>query len=132
MPCGGLYSTSADLAKLYQMMLNEGELGGKRILKPESVKQMTTTQTDNPAAAFGPGCGFGLGWVVVAKPQGATSMLSPGSYGHPGAFGTNGWVDPHQDVLVTLPIERQGLEYKEESAMRKELQRRAVAAIKKP
>lgn len=132
MPCGGLYSTGADLAKLYQMMLNEGELDGKWILKPESVKQMTTTQTDNLAAAFGPGCGFGLGWVVVAKPQGATSMLSPGSYGHSGAFGTNGWVDPKQDLFVILLIQRQGLEYTEESAMRKELQRHAVAAIKKP
>jgi CubicO group peptidase (beta-lactamase class C family) len=132
MPGGGLYSTGADLAKLYQMMLNEGELNGKRILKAESVKQMTTSQTDNLPAGFTPGSGFGLGWELVTKPQGVTGMLSPGSYGHAGAWGTQGWLDPKQDLFVILLIQRMGLQDAEVSNMRKELQTHAVAAVKKP
>jgi CubicO group peptidase (beta-lactamase class C family) len=127
-PAGGLYSTGADLAKLYQMMLNDGELGGKRILKPESVKQMTTSQTGNLPTGFSQGSGFGLGWSVVTKPQGVTEMLSPGSYGHPGAWATQGWLDPKQDLFVILLVQRKGLQ--NEDAL-KELQRLAVAAIKK-
>src|SRR5262245_2738539 len=130
-PAGGLYSTGADLVKLYQMMLNDGQLGGKQILKPESVKQMTSLQTGDLPAGFRPGNGFGLGWELVTKPQGMTEMHSPGSYGHLGAWGTQGWLDPKQDLFVILLIQRAGLTGAEESNLLKELQTLAVAAIKK-
>jgi CubicO group peptidase (beta-lactamase class C family) len=130
-PAGGLYSTGADLVKLYQVMLNDGQLGGKRILKPESVKQMTSLQTGDLPAGFRPGNGFGLGWELVAKPQGMTEMFSPGSYGHLGAFGTQGWLDPKQDLFMILLIQRAGLTGAEEANLLKELQTLAVAAIKK-
>jgi CubicO group peptidase (beta-lactamase class C family) len=130
-PAGGLYSTGADLAKLYQMMLNEGELNGRRILKAESVRQMTTSHTDNLPAGFTPGGGFGLGFAVVTKPQGVTEMLSPGSYGHGGAFGTQGWIDPKQDLFVVLLIQRVGLPNADASEIRKQLQMHAVEAVRK-
>ena len=44
-PAGGLFSTAADLAKVYQMVLNGGTLNGHQFLKPETLKQMTTNQT---------------------------------------------------------------------------------------
>jgi CubicO group peptidase (beta-lactamase class C family) len=132
MPGGGLYSTGADLAKLCQMMLNQGELRGRRILKPESVKQMTTAQTGALRAGFTPGSGFGLGWEVVTEPQGVTAMLSPGSYGHAGAWGTQAWLDRPQDLFVILLIQRMGWPDAEVWRLRKELQTHAVAAIKKP
>jgi CubicO group peptidase (beta-lactamase class C family) len=113
------------------MMLNDGQLGGKRILKPESVKQMTSLQTGDLPAGFRPGNGFGLGWELVAKPQGMTEMFSPGSYGHLGAFGTQGWLDPKQDLFMILLIQRAGLTGAEEANLLKELQTLAVAAIKK-
>lgn len=130
-PAGGLYSTGADLAKLYQMMLNNGEFGGNRVLKPESVKQMTSLQTGDLPAGFRPGNGFGLGWELVTKPQGMTEMHSPGSYGHLGAWGTQCWLDPKQDLFVILLIQRAGLTGAEESNLLKELQTLAVAAVKK-
>jgi CubicO group peptidase (beta-lactamase class C family) len=130
-PAGGLYSTGTDLAKLYQMMLNDGQLGGKRILKPESVKQMTSLQTGDLPAGFRPGNGFGLGWELIAKPQGRTEMHSPGSYGHLGAWGTQCWLDPKQDLFVILLIQRAGLTDAEGSNLLKELQTLAVAAVKK-
>jgi CubicO group peptidase (beta-lactamase class C family) len=130
-PAGGLYSTGADLAKLCQMMLNDGELGGKRILKPESVKQMTSLQTGDLPAGFRPGNGFGLGWEVIAKPQGATEMHSPGSYGHLGAWGTQFWLDRRNDLFVVLLIQRAGLTGTDESNLLGALHTPAVAAVKK-
>jgi CubicO group peptidase (beta-lactamase class C family) len=130
-PAGGLYSTGADLAKLCQMMLNDGQLGGKRILKPESVKQMTSLQTGDLSSGFRPGNGFGLGWELIIKPQRATEMHSPGSYGHLGAWGTQFWLDRRHDLFVILLIQRAGLSGAEESNLLGELHTPALAAVRK-
>jgi len=60
-----------------------------------------------------------------------TEMHFPGSYGHLGAWGTQGWLDPKQDLFVILLIQRAGLTGAEESNLLKELQTLALAAIKK-
>jgi CubicO group peptidase (beta-lactamase class C family) len=131
LPAGGLYSTGADLAKVYQMMLGKGTLGQTRIVSPESVAAMTKVQTGDLKAGFTPGMGFGLGWGVVRVPEGVTAMLSPGTYGHGGAFGTQAWIDPQQDLFAILLIQRTGLPNSDASEMRKEFQRLAVEAIKR-
>jgi CubicO group peptidase (beta-lactamase class C family) len=130
-PAGGLYSTAADLAKLYQVMLNAGQVGSTRILSPESVRTMTRTQTGDLPCGFVPGMSFGFGWAVVKEPQGVTAMLSPGTFGHGGAFGTQAWIDPQQDVFVILMIQRVGLQNADGSELRKDLQQLAVDAIKR-
>jgi len=129
-PAGGLYSTGADQAKLYQMMLNKGSLGKAKILSPESVTAMTGVHTGDLTAGFGQGMGFGLGWAVVQKPMGATEMLSPGTYGHGGAFGTQGWIDAKQDLFVILLIQRVGMSGGDGSKIRQELQNLAVQGLK--
>jgi CubicO group peptidase (beta-lactamase class C family) len=128
-PAGGLYSTGGDLARLYQMMLCGGQLRGTRILTEKSVREMTRVQTGGLTTGFVPGMGFGLGWAVVRQPQGITEMLSPGTFGHGGAFGTQGWIDPKQDLFVILLIQRVGLPNGDGSEMRRELQELAVRAI---
>jgi CubicO group peptidase (beta-lactamase class C family) len=130
-PAGGLYSTGADLAQFHRMMLGDGSLGKVRILSPESVRAMTTLHTGELTAGFTSGMGFGFGWAVVRAPTGVTEMLSPGSYGHGGAFGTQGWIDPKQDLFVILLIQRVGLANADASRMRHELQSLAVSALKK-
>jgi CubicO group peptidase (beta-lactamase class C family) len=130
-PAGGLYSTGWDLARLYQMMLNRGTLGSTRILSPEAVATMTKVQTGDLPCGFVDGMGFGYGWAVVREPKGVTGMLSPGSYGHGGAFGTQAWLDPTQDLFVILLIQRTGLQNSDASPMRQALQEAAVAMFKK-
>ena len=130
-PAGGLYSTGGDLAKLYRMMLGRGALGKTRVLSEQAVETMTKLQTGDLTTGFVPGMGFGYGWAVVRKPEGVTAMLSPGSYGHGGAFGTQGWIDPKQDLFVVLLIQRVGLKNGDASPMRRELQKLAVEMIKK-
>jgi CubicO group peptidase (beta-lactamase class C family) len=129
-PAGGLYSTGADLAKLYRMMLNRGSLGKTQILSEKSVAEMTKIQTGDLKCAFTPGISFGLGWAVVNEPTGITAMMSPGSFGHGGAFGTQAWLDPKQDLFVILLIQRIGLPNSDASKFRQALQESAFAAIR--
>lgn len=86
---GGLFSTASDYARFARMILNGGTLDGRRYLKPESVRQMTTLQTGDLKTGFTPGHGWGLTWCVVREPQEVTAMLGAGTHGHGGAYGTS-------------------------------------------
>lgn len=128
-PSGGLFSTASDMAKFYQMILNGGESDGRRIVSEAAVKQMTQLQTGDLKTGFTPGNGWGLGWCVVREPQGVTEMLSPGTYGHGGAFGTQGWVDPHRQMIFVLMIQRTGFGNSDASDIRKDFQEIAVKGV---
>ncbi len=128
-PAGGLYSTGADVARFYRMMLNKGTLDGKKILSPAAVKELTRVQTGDLKCGFTEGMGFGYGFAVVRKPEGVTGMLSAGTFGHGGAFGTQGWADPEKGVFMILLIQRVGLANGDATDMRKELQRLTVEAM---
>ena len=105
-PEGGLYSTAADMASFYQMMLNKGTLDGHRFLSPAAVELMTTVHTGDLQAGFAPGIGFGLGWAVVKGPDGMFRLNSPGTFGHGGAYRTYGWVDPAKDMIGVILLQR--------------------------
>ncbi len=105
-PNGGLFSTAPDYARFCRMILNQGTLDGKRYLKPESVKLMTSIQTGDLKTGFTDGNGWGLGWCVVRQPQGITAMLSAGTCGHGGAYGTQAWIDPVKQVIYVLMVQR--------------------------
>jgi CubicO group peptidase (beta-lactamase class C family) len=130
-PAGGLVSSASDLAKLYRMMLHKGQFGGKRIISEKSVAEMTRVQTGEIKTGFVDGMGFGYGWAVVREPTGVTAMLSPGTFGHGGAFGTQGWIDPKLDLFCVLLIQRTGLQNGDASPMRQTLQELAVKGIQK-
>jgi CubicO group peptidase (beta-lactamase class C family) len=130
-PAGGLYSTAGDLAKLYQMMLNRGTFAGKRLLNEQSVAAMTKIQTGELKTGFVDGMGWGFGWGIVREPKDVTEALSPGSFGHGGAYGTQVWIDPTKDLFTVLLIQRSDLGNSDGSAMRRDLQNLAAAAIKK-
>jgi CubicO group peptidase (beta-lactamase class C family) len=97
-PSGGLFSTAADLGRFYAMIAGGGILDGTRILSEKSVQEMTRpvstgTQT-RPYAA---------GWQVNLDTEKPSALMPAGSFGHGGAFATNGWVVPsHRLVTVYL------------------------------
>ncbi len=132
-PNGGLFSTASDYARFCQMILRGGELGGKRYLKPETVKLMTTIQTGGLKTGFTPGNGWGLGWCVVREPQGVTAMLSPGTFGHGGAYGTQAWIDPVTKRIYILMVQRANFPNSDASEVRRGFQeaaRRAFSDLK--
>jgi CubicO group peptidase (beta-lactamase class C family) len=123
---GGLFSTAPDYAKFAQMILNGGESGGKRYLKAESVKQMTTVQTGDLVTGFTPGSAWGIGWSIVREPQGVSAALSPGSFGHGGRNGTQAWIDPVKKRIYLLMIQRADIGNSDASDIRREFQNAAV------
>jgi CubicO group peptidase (beta-lactamase class C family) len=128
-PSGGLFSTVGDMDRFYQMILNGGELDGVRIVPPTAVQQMTSVQTGDLQAGFVPGSAWGLGWSLVREPQGVTAALSPGSFGHGGAYGTQGWVDPVKRRVFVLMYQREDIGNSDGSDIRKDFQNAAVAGL---
>src|SRR5262249_57599300 len=108
----------------------KGKRGENRSVGEERVADRTKNQRGELLSGSPPGGGFGFGWAVVRKPQGVTAMLSEGTFGHGGAFGTQGWIDPKKDLFVILLIQRVGLPNADASDLRRELQTLAVGAIK--
>ncbi|RAK65214.1 serine hydrolase domain-containing protein [Hymenobacter edaphi] len=95
----GLSSTIDDYAVFLQMLLNEGEYGGRRLLQPATVRLMTTNQM---GALEQGGNKFGLGFSIMTAANADKSGLSAGSYEWGGIFGTTYWVDPELKVVALL------------------------------
>jgi CubicO group peptidase (beta-lactamase class C family) len=107
----GLVSTAGDYARFLQMLLDGGALDGARILSPASVALMTADQVDTLYHAEG--MGFGLGFEILENPGLAGQFGSRGRYGWGGAYSTNYWVDPAEDLVVVLMLQalpRRGLD----------------------
>lgn len=129
-PSGGLYSTAGDLVRFYQMVLNGGDLNGRRVLSADAAKQMTSLQSGDLVTGFTTGNGWGLGFCLIREPQGPTDALSAGSFGHGGAFGTQGWIDPKNEMIFVLMVARQNFGGGDGSDIRADFQRLAVGAIR--
>jgi CubicO group peptidase (beta-lactamase class C family) len=95
----GMSATIGDYARFLQMLLNEGELDGVRVLRAETVQQMTQNATGNMPTLRGPGWGFTLGFGILTDPAAAKSRLPAGSYGWGGIYGTQFWIDPTNRVV---------------------------------
>ena len=106
-PGWGLYSTAEDLLHLYRMMLNDGVYEGHRYLSPFSVHLMTEPQTTGiQPVGWMRGSDYGLAWEIVTDPLAELAGHTIGTYGHGGAFGTQGWIDPNNDLISILLIQR--------------------------
>ncbi len=91
MPAGGLFSTAADVARFCQMILNGGEMGGKRYLSEAAIKQMTSKQTGELKD------GYGFGWSTGG-----------GGFGHGGAESTNMNIDPKSGLILVWMVQHAG------------------------
>jgi CubicO group peptidase (beta-lactamase class C family) len=104
----GLFSTAGDLARFAQMLLDDGELDGARVLAPDTVRLMYRSHLEDallPWESGGQpvvGFGFGLGSSVLIDPMRPGGVTSAGTHGWPGAASTHYWVDPVQDVIGVL------------------------------
>jgi CubicO group peptidase (beta-lactamase class C family) len=92
MPAGGLFSTAADVARFCQMVLNGGELDGRRYLSENAVKIMTTKQTAEALKD-----GYGLGWSTGGA-----------SFGHGGALSTNMSIDSKRGLITVWLVQHAG------------------------
>jgi CubicO group peptidase (beta-lactamase class C family) len=96
----GYLSTALDYAKFLQMMLNNGEFNGKRIISPKTVELMTVNHLGKVPFPWTKGTGFGLGFSIV-EDLGLRGILgSEGEYGWGGAYHSTYWVDPDEELVV--------------------------------
>ena len=98
----GLNSTAEDYDKFAQMLLNKGELGGRRILSPRAVELMQAVNIPDTLPGRTPGTSWGLGVRVISDNAKAGVFLSTGSFGWSGATGTHFWVDPAENLVAVL------------------------------
>jgi CubicO group peptidase (beta-lactamase class C family) len=138
---GGLYSTPSDYARICQMLLNRGSLEGKRYLSEKAFKVLTAVHTgDLPTGFFqnetygkrGANYGWGIGTCILRTPhEGVPAMLSPGTFGHGGAWGTQAWIDPVKGVAYLLMVQRANFPNSDASDVRRAFQQAAVDALAK-
>jgi len=112
---GGLVSSTHDYARFLEMLVNEGELDGERLLTPESVRIMRTNSLRDELNVGGnleregqPGVGFGVDFAVIYDPKAANSPQGAGTYYWSGAAGTWFWIDPANDMFWIGMIQAQG------------------------
>jgi CubicO group peptidase (beta-lactamase class C family) len=113
---GGLVASTHDYARFCQMMLNKGEIAGKRILKPETVALMTRNHIGDLHVGLdgtrpqpgGEEVRFGLDFAIHTDPKLAGVPFGMGTYYWGGAAGTWFWIDPVNDLAFLGMIQMQG------------------------
>lgn len=102
----GLVGTAPDYLRFAQMMVNGGELDGKRFLSKKSVEFMLSQHTigmgGTTIATTGPGYGFGLGFGVRLDEGMGWTAGSKGDAMWAGAWGTSFWIDPKEKLVGIL------------------------------
>jgi len=94
----GLFATARDVAMVYQMLLNDGELDGNRYLCVETCKTFTTTTSASGRR------GLGFDKPIPGKPGHSPCCVSAPMevYGHTGYTGTCCWVDPVNKLVYVF------------------------------
>jgi CubicO group peptidase (beta-lactamase class C family) len=112
---GGIVSTTEDYYRFAQMLANDGELNGARILAPGTVRLMTANHVPVSLLTgdFGiglqvlrPGLGYGYNCAALYDPLEANMPDGKGSFFWDGAAGTWFWVDPTNDIVFVGMIQR--------------------------
>lgn len=127
----GLYSTASDYGRFVRMLLNGGELEGKRIVSAATVREMSTNQIGdlkvekqpaiNPAvsSSFPAGAGtdvWGFGFQIARPAKPDPGKRSAGSLSWSGVMNTFFWIDPERRLAAVLLM--QSLPFGDAPAMR--------------
>jgi CubicO group peptidase (beta-lactamase class C family) len=94
----GLSSTLYDYGIFLQMLLNNGEYNGKRILGKNTVRMMITNQIDD--VNYANSNKFGLGFQLVTEKSSGQTPAQVGTFNWGGAFATSYWVDPKEKIVM--------------------------------
>jgi CubicO group peptidase (beta-lactamase class C family) len=133
---GGIVSTVPDFLRFCQMLLNGGELDGVRILKPETVRLMTTNSLPSDIHLAGHeagpayGTGWGLGFAIRTNPDFSYIPGAVGSFNWQGSWGTFFSVDPVQKLILVMMMQRP--QYDDNGFYFNAIRRLPYAALKVP
>jgi len=105
----GLNSTAGDYLRFEQMLVNGGELFGKRLLSPRTVRMMSSNQVKDLYQGISrrvEGQGFGYTVAVTMDPIVGNQRRTEGAFGWGGAFGTRSWSDPEEGLTAVLMLQQ--------------------------
>ncbi len=120
---GGLVSTARDYVRFCQMLLNKGELDGRRLLRQGSIEAMTINQLPDEAYPISlggkrDGVGFGWGFSVVVEKTDYSRRSRVGEYGWGGAASTHFWISPKDDLAVVVLTQLMPFSFQMEHAVK--------------
>ncbi len=95
----GIISTAYDYARFLQMLVNDGELEGTRILGRKTVELLSRPLFPD---FDGKSTAMSLSVWVLENPEGAYSPASIGSFGWGGYFYTSYWADPEENLVAVI------------------------------
>ncbi|MDP9076305.1 MAG: beta-lactamase family protein [Bacteroidota bacterium] len=96
----GLVSTVYDYAKFLRIFTGQGKVGDCRFLSSKTIEMLSTNQLSSAAINNGdPNLRFGLGTALITTENSHITTVSPGSLYWAGAFNTQYWVDPKENVI---------------------------------
>ena len=103
----GLLSSTMDFLRFSQLFLNEGELDGTRVLRPETVALMTRNHLPDSVLPIGTrgymaGSGWGLGFNVVLDSSAYTFPVGEGEFWWDGSAGTRFSIDPEHNIITVI------------------------------
>ncbi len=91
----GLFGSANDLAKIFQMLLNNGQYGGKQYLQPKTVQRFTTRYPGSSRR----GIGFDMRESDPKQTMNMSALAGPRTFGHLGFTGIAVWADPDKNLL---------------------------------
>lgn len=102
-PAGNIYASADDACKVFQMLLDDGEYDGRRVLKAETVRTATRPvgkiQFDG---MLGLPIRFSPGFMLGENPVGLWGPNCRAAFGHIGFLTVLGWADPERDISVAI------------------------------
>ena len=102
-PTANIVATADEMSQFFQMMLNGGELNGRRIFKPETIQQAVAPADKMwfDGTMVVP-MRYSAGMMLGASPVGLWGPFSASAYGHIGFINIFCWADPARDISVSL------------------------------
>jgi CubicO group peptidase (beta-lactamase class C family) len=101
-PAANGFFTARSLARLYALLAHGGELGGVRLLSPQTLEKIAVVQSRGPDLVLILPMGWRLGYHGAFTTRGTV----PGAFGHFGFGGSGGWADPGRDLALAMVCNR--------------------------
>ena len=101
-PAANGFFTARSLARMYAMVAHGGELGGVRLLSPQTLEKIAVVHSRGPDLVLVLPMGWRLGYHSAFTTRGTV----PGAFGHFGFGGSGGWADPRRDLALAMVCNR--------------------------
>jgi len=103
MPAANGVSTANELSRFYEMLRNEGELDGVRIMDPRTIRRATVEQSHLEVdLSLGLPIGFSMGYMLGGRRVSLFGGDTEGAFGHLGWINILSWADPARALSVAM------------------------------